>query len=54
MGAEALKLVLREYTMCRYVERHLALYERLARQGPLGTPMHTRRLAGQFKRDPGV
>jgi glycosyltransferase involved in cell wall biosynthesis len=36
MGAEALKLVLREYTMCRYVERHLALYERLARQGAAG------------------
>jgi glycosyltransferase involved in cell wall biosynthesis len=32
MGAEALKLVRREYTMQRYVERHVALYFRLARE----------------------
>ena len=32
MGAEALKLVRREYTMQRYVERHVALYRRLARE----------------------
>jgi glycosyltransferase involved in cell wall biosynthesis len=32
LSAEGLKLVEREYTFDRYVERHLALYERLAQQ----------------------
>ncbi len=41
MGAEALKRVLREYTMDRYVERHLALYERLVLPGtPWSTAEH--------------
>lgn len=40
LGAAALKLVGREYTMRHYVERHIALYERLASEGPV--PGHSR------------